>query len=368
MTTPALQLDTTSDGATIARITVTDAAGGERIDRFLASTLSTPPEDAGEGEGTTEGEDEAASLTINLSRSRIKTLVLDGCLTENGAPLNDPSATAKAGNIYCLTIPPPDDPTPAGEAIALDILFEDADIIVINKPAGMVVHPAPGNLSGTLVNALIAHCGKELTGIGGVMRPGIVHRLDKDTSGVMMAAKTDMAHQTLTRMFAAHDLDRRYQALVWGNHIDRQGTIDAPLGRAERDRKRQAVTAKGRHAITHWQMLRVYPPFGSLVECKLETGRTHQIRVHMAHIGHGVIGDPLYGRALRAQQMPDNLSRTCLSRLRAFGRQALHAAHLGFAHPISGDAMSFTAPMPADMAQLQQIMEDSVAARASGGQ
>ncbi|MGB1962274.1 MAG: RluA family pseudouridine synthase [Candidatus Puniceispirillaceae bacterium] len=344
------------DAATgeIIRITASDDAGGERLDRFLATAIAAR-----------NSEDGAPADSHSLSRSRIKALVLDGCLRENETIITDPSAGIKPSAVYQLAVPKPSDPTPQGEAIALDILFEDEHLIVINKPAGMVVHPAPGSPSGTLVNALIAHCGPSLTGIGGVMRPGIVHRLDKDTSGVMMAAKTDRAHQRLTDMFAAHDLDRRYHALVWGSGVDRQGSVDAPIGRAERDRKRQAVTAKGRKAITHWQMLRVYPPFGSLIECRLETGRTHQIRVHMAHIGHGVIGDPLYGKPARASQMPDNLSRTCLGQLRSFGRQALHAAHLGFAHPVTGEALAFSTDMPADMAHLHQLMEKAVAARAS---
>lgn len=355
-------------------------AAGERVDRFLAAAiagLSAPAIPDEQADDSAPGAKPGANKNVYfsegdiphpltaLSRSRIKALVLEGCLCENDIILRDPSATVKAGASYSLMIPTPEDPTPLGEKIALDILYEDAHIIVINKAAGMVVHPAPGSPSGTLVNALISHCGESLTGIGGVLRPGIVHRLDKDTSGVMMAAKTDIAHQRLSDMFAAHDLDRRYQALVWGVNVDRQGTIDAPIGRAERDRKRQAITPKGRNAITHWQLQRIYPPFGSLVECQLETGRTHQIRVHMAHIGHGVVGDPLYGKALRASQMPDNLSRTCLSQLRAFGRQALHAAHLGFIHPVSGEAMAFDAEMPSDMAKLHKLMEDTVAARAS---
>lgn len=342
MTTPDIDLSENST-STVKEIIAPTTAAGERVDRFLAGALADS----------------------TLSRSRIKALVLDGCLFEDDIVLRNPSATVREGTIYRLAIPRPSDPRPKGEAIALDILFEDEHIIVINKAAGMVVHPAPGNLTGTLVNALIAHCGPSLTGIGGVLRPGIVHRLDKDTSGVMMAAKTDIAHARLTDMFAAHDLDRRYQALVWGVGVDREGTIDAPVGRAENDRKRQTVTAKGRAAITHWHLQRVYPPFGALIECRLETGRTHQIRVHMAHIGHGVIGDPLYGRPLRAAQMPDNLARTCLSQLRAFGRQALHAAHLGFAHPVSGDMLEFTAEMPADMARAHQVMADTVASRAS---
>lgn len=327
-------------------ITAPAEAAAQRIDKFLAEHL----------------DDEGQSL----SRSRIKALILDKRLLEDGRTLADPSSTVKPLCHYALELPPPVDATPKAENIPLDVLYEDAHIIVLNKPAGMVVHPAPGSLTGTLVNALIAHCGDSLTGIGGVMRPGIVHRLDKDTSGVMMAAKTDGAHHTLTSMFAAHDLDRRYHALVWGTGVDRDGMVDAPLGRATHDRKKQAVNPRGRHAITHWRVMRTLPPFGSLVECTLETGRTHQIRVHMAHIGHPVIGDPLYGRAPRAGQMPDTRARTGLSQMRAFGRQALHAVHLGFEHPITGEALAFTAPMPPDMAALQSLMEDTVAMRAKG--
>ena len=205
----------------------------ERIDRFLVQSLS--------------------NTGHTLSRSRIKALIVDQQLTENGRTLSDPSAPVKPGAHYRLTVPPPIDATPMAEPIALDILYEDKDLIVLNKPAGMVVHPAPGAMNGTLVNALLAHCGDTLTGIGGVMRPGIVHRLDKDTSGTMVVAKTDAAHQSLTLMFAAHDLDRRYQALVWGGGTERDGTINAPLGRASHDRKKQAVTSKGRHAVTHWR-------------------------------------------------------------------------------------------------------------------
>ena len=318
----------------------------DRIDRFLANAFRDDQEP--------------------LSRSRIKALILDHQLSENGSTLSDPSAPVKSGATYVLTLPPPVDATPKAENLPLDILFEDDHIIVINKPVGLVVHPAPGSLTGTLVNALIAHCGESLTGIGGVLRPGIVHRLDKDTSGVMIAAKTAVAHANLTSMFAAHDLDRRYQALVWGTEIDRDGTVDAPLGRSNYDRKKQAVTSKGRHAITHWQTLRSFPPFATLLECRLETGRTHQIRVHMAHIGRSIIGDPLYGRAPRAGQMPDVTARTCLAQLRGFGRQALHAAHLGFAHPVTGTPLSFTSQLPDDMQTLIHIMDHAIAARARG--
>jgi len=321
-------------------------AKSERVDKFLATYFG--------------------SLGETLSRSRIKALIIDQNLTENDRTLADPSATVKPGATYILAVPPPVDATPLGEDIPLEILFEDAHLIVVNKPAGLVVHPAPGSLTGTLVNALIAHCGPSLTGIGGVTRPGIVHRLDKDTSGTMVAAKTDAAHHTLTSMFAAHDLDRRYQALVWGIDAQREGSIDAPIGRASHDRKRQAVNPKGRNAITHWQLIKTLPPFGSHIECQLETGRTHQIRVHMAHIGHSIIGDPLYGRAPRASQMPDNLSRTSLAQMRAFPRQALHAAVLGFAHPITGEPLRFETPLPPDMADLLDLITNTVADRAAG--
>jgi 23S rRNA pseudouridine1911/1915/1917 synthase len=298
-----------------------------------------------------------------LSRSRIKNLILDGQLSCNGQPETDPSSVVRGSAVYQLTLPEAAAALPEAEDIALDILYEDEAMIVINKPAGMVVHPAPGALTGTLVNALLAHCGDSLTGIGGVARPGIVHRLDKDTSGVMVAAKTDIAHSRLSEMFAAHDLDRRYNALVWGMPAARHGTIDAPLGRHRTDRKRQAVMERGRHAITHYKTLRDLPPFGCLLECRLETGRTHQIRVHMAHLGHGVMGDPLYGRPKRAGQMPDSHSRTALARLRAFPRQALHAKTLSFAHPLSGAEMDFSAEMPADMAGLIALIDNAITER-----
>ncbi len=338
---------TSSSEAQLSQLTVNadDANPNDRVDRFLATHFR--------------------ALGESLSRSRIKSLIIHQHLTENGRTLTDPSAPVKPGAQYCLVVPPPIDATPKAENIPLEILFEDEHLIVLNKPAGLVVHPAPGSINGTLVNALIAHCGSSLAGIGGVMRPGIVHRLDKDTSGTMVVAKTNVAHHELTLMFAAHDLDRRYQALVWGSCTANDGTIDAPLGRATNDRKKQAVTSKGRAAITHWRLLQSLPPFGSHVECRLETGRTHQIRVHMANIGHGIIGDPLYGRTPRAGQMPDNLARTALSKIRAFGRQALHAAHLGFSHPVSRETLSFETPLPADMVALLALMQQTVTNRAS---
>ncbi len=323
-----------------------DDTPADRIDRFLAAKL--------------------ANSDNPLSRSRIKALIQTGHLTENGGTLTDPSASVKPGLKYELILPPPISPMPKAEKIALDILFEDNHLIVLNKPAGLVVHPAPGSPTGTLVNALIAHCGPSLTGIGGVMRPGIVHRLDKGTSGTMVVAKTDAAHHQLTRMFAAHDLDRRYHALVWGISVECRGIIDQPIGRASYDRKRQTITTKGRKARTAWQVLRQFPPFGLHIECRLETGRTHQIRVHLAHIGHGVIGDPLYGRAPRAGQMPDKLAQAGLSQMRKFERQALHASYLGFAHPVTGEALSFETPLPEDMASLLSLIENTVSERASG--
>lgn len=284
-------------------------------------------------------------------------------LTVDGKPLNDPSAQTVAGRRYTLTIPPAVAATPKGQDIPLDILFEDDHVIIINKPAGMVTHPAPGNPDGTLVNALIHHCGESLTGIGGEKRPGIVHRLDKDTSGVMMAAKTAEAHQRLTEMFAAHDLDRVYTALVWGVPMERVQTINAPIGRSNRDRKKMAISEKGREAITHLEVQRSLPPLASLAACRLETGRTHQIRVHMASIGHGIIGDANYGRPLRSGQMPDRPLREALEGLRKFPRQALHASLLGLDHPITGERLEFTTPLPRDMADLIDNLAQAIEKR-----
>ena len=246
---------------------------GQRLDKWLADTLARD----------------------DLSRSRLKALIQDGALTKDSQVLTDPSARVIAAGVYSLTVPEAAPATPQPEPLPLAILYEDEHLICINKAAGMVVHPAPGALSGTLVNALLYHCGDSLTGIGGVARPGIVHRLDKDTSGVMIAAKTAAAHSRLTDMFAAHDLDRRYQALVWGLPAMRADTVDAALARHPVDRKRQTVQPRGRHAITHYTTLRDLPPFGCLIECRLETGRTHQIRVHTQYAGHPIAWDDRYG-------------------------------------------------------------------------
>ncbi len=327
-------------------ITLTADTGqaGTRLDRWMADTLARD----------------------DLSRSRLKALIQDGALCRNGQVLTDPSAKVTTGADYSLTVPDAAPAVPQPEMLPLDILYEDEDLIALNKAAGMVVHPAPGAEAGTLVNALLHHCGDSLTGIGGVARPGIVHRLDKDTSGVMIAAKTARAHSKLTEMFAARDLDRRYKALIWGLPANRTDTIDAALARHPVDRKRQAVQTRGRNAVTHYKTLRDLPPFGCLIECQLETGRTHQIRVHMAHIGHGLMGDQLYGRPKRAGQMPDKLSRDVLSALRSFPRQALHAASLSFSHPVSGVQIDLTSPLPSDMTRLLSRIDAAIAARALG--
>ena len=315
--------------------------GGTRLDRFLAQASE-----------------------IDLSRTRIKALIQDGHLTCNGARVTDPSASVKSEAHYELTLPPVADPTPQPENIPLDIYFEDDHLIVLEKPAGMVVHPAPGSYDGTLVNALLYHCGESLSGIGGVARPGIVHRLDKDTSGVMMAAKTEKAHVKLSKLFAKHNLTRRYHTLVWGLPPERVGTIDAPIARSRHDRKKMAILENGKEAITHYQTLRDLPPFAALLECTLETGRTHQIRVHLSAMGYGIIGDGVYGHPLRSTQMPDQASRDVLAGLRGFERQALHAAHLGFIHPITKEELAFDSPMPDDMTRLVQQIEAGIAKRA----
>lgn len=324
-------------------IIATPDDGGTRLDRFLANTSE-----------------------IELSRTRIKALIQDGQLTCNGAKVTDPSASVKSEAQYELTMPPIEDATPLPENIPLDIYFEDEHLIVLEKPAGMVVHPAPGSYNGTLVNALLHHCGDSLSGIGGVARPGIVHRLDKDTSGVMMAAKTEKAHHKLSKLFAKHNLTRRYHAIVWGLPAMRVGTIDAPIGRSRHDRKKMAVMEKGKEAITHYETLRDLPPFSAMLECTLETGRTHQIRVHLSEMGYGIIGDNVYGHPLRSAQMPDQASRDVLAGLRGFERQALHAAHLGFVHPITKEELGFDSPLPADMQGLVEQIETGIAKRAAG--
>jgi 23S rRNA pseudouridine1911/1915/1917 synthase len=295
------------------------------------------------------------ALFPDLSRARLQDLIREGHVRRDGIATLDPASKVSAGARILLALPPPIPAEPVAEATDLPIVYEDEDLIVIDKPAGLVVHPAPGHESGTLVNALIAHCGTSLSGIGGVRRPGIVHRLDKDTSGLIVVAKNDAAHQGLTAQFADHGrtgpLERAYAALVWGLPQPRTGTIRANLARSRFHREKIAVVsdASGRHAVTHYAVLEAYPD-AALVQCRLETGRTHQIRVHMAHCGHPLLGDPVYGGGFRtkaARLAPD--ARAALS---ALGRQALHAALLGFSHPRTGVALRFESPLPADLNRL----------------
>ncbi|MGI9373598.1 MAG: RluA family pseudouridine synthase [Hyphomicrobiales bacterium] len=324
-------------------------------------TISVGAEEAG------ERLDRLLSLHFtDLSRSRFKDLIKQGQAAANGRTIIEPNYRVKPDDEISITVPPAEDPIPKGEDIPLDVIYEDDALIVLNKPAGMVAHPAAGNWHGTLVNALIAHCGDSLSGIGGVKRPGIVHRLDKDTSGVMVVAKTDEAHRGLSEQFAAHGRDgrmtRAYEALVWGSLERQKGSIDAALGRSNSNRLKIAVTSeeRGRHAITHYEALETLPhgadiPVLSHVRCVLETGRTHQIRVHMAHIGHPLLGDETYGAhfAASANKLPEAAKQA----LKALKRQALHAAHLGFDHPVTGEPMRFDAPLPEDIARLLKTCE-----------
>lgn len=293
-----------------------------------------------------------------LSRTRCQALIRAGAVELNGAPLTDPSRRVEPGDVLTVEVPPPEPATPEPQEIPLDVLYEDDALIVINKPAGLVVHPAAGHFDGTLVNALLAHCGASLSGIGGVMRPGIVHRLDKDTSGVMVVAKTDAAHQALAAQFADHGrtgpLSRRYQALVWGTPHPPSGTIDKPLGRHPADRQRFAVRAGGKNAITHYETV-ARLGIASEVIATLETGRTHQIRVHMAHLGTPLVADPLYASGFATKA--NRLSAAAQATVAALGRQALHAGELGFAHPADGRTMSFTAPPPADYLAVLAALE-----------
>jgi len=308
-----------------------------------------------------------ANQTEGLSRTRIKALIKDGKVRCNGRTIEEPNYRVNADEEFTLLIPAPEPPEPLGEDIPLDILFEDPHLIVINKPAGLVVHPGAGNWSGTLVNALIAHCGDSLSGIGGVKRPGIVHRLDKDTSGVMVVAKTDPAHKGLADQFADHgssgNLERAYQAFVWGAPQPAKGTIEATLGRSDRNRLKRAVV-KGnrpdaRHAVTRYHVKKIYgdgsdAPQVSLVECRLETGRTHQIRVHMTHIGHPLLGDMLYGQGFKTREA--RLGEAAKQALKVLSRQALHAFLLKFTHPETGEAMEFSVPFPPELAELRDAL------------
>lgn len=308
-------------GVSTIEARISDSADGWRLDRALADALPT------------------------LSRERLKVLISSGQVAGPDGLARDPARKSQAGALYLVTIP---DPAPAhneAQDIALNVVFEDEHLIVIDKAAGLVVHPAAGNLDGTLVNALLHHCDGSLSGIGGVARPGIVHRIDKDTSGLMVAAKTDRAHIGLAEQFKVHSIDRRYKAIVSGRMQTSEGKVDARLGRSSSNRKKMAIVgeSQGKHAVTHWRQLRNLRD-ATLVECRLETGRTHQVRVHMSSIGHPLLGDPVYGSVKKA-------TREILETLN-FRRQALHAAHLGFIHPVKSHALAFDSEMPSDMQEL----------------
>jgi 23S rRNA pseudouridine1911/1915/1917 synthase len=297
------------------------AHAGWRLDRALAAALPT------------------------LSRERLKALIRGGAVEAEGRPVRDPAQKVRGDELFLLAVPEPEPAHNEPQDIPLRIIFEDEHLLVVDKPAGLVVHPAAGNRDGTLVNALLHHCGASLSGIGGVARPGIVHRIDKDTSGLLVVAKTDVAHEGLAKQFAAHSIDRRYLAIVSGVLKAAEGVIDAPLARSAANRKKIAIVegGRGKRAVTRWR--RLEPLAGAaLVECRLETGRTHQLRVHMASIGHPLLGDPVYGRLGKSHGK-------ILKELK-FHRQALHAAELGFTHPVTKRRLSFASAMPPDMQEL----------------
>ncbi|NIJ16191.1 RluA family pseudouridine synthase [Sphingobium vermicomposti] len=307
-------------GVSIIETTIGEAQQGLRLDKALADLLP------------------------DVSRERLKALIVDGQVTSGGRPLN-PSMKVAVGQSFAIAMPAPVESEAVGQDIPLNIVYEDADLIVIDKPAGMVVHPAVGNLDGTLVNALLHHCKDSLSGIGGVARPGIVHRIDKDTSGLLVVAKSDKAHEGLAQQFSAHSIDRLYAAIVYGIPKPAAGTVDTWIGRSDSDRKKMAVHREGRgkHAVTHYRVIDRLRG-AALVECRLQTGRTHQVRVHLTHLGHPLIGDPVYGRERKGfKSILETLS---------FKRQALHAKRLGFIHPVTGEKLSFDSALPTDMQEL----------------
>ncbi len=305
---------------------------GQRLDRVLALRLPA------------------------LSRTRLKRLIEAGHVRHEGTAIRDPSMRVRCGQNFVVILPEAEEALPAPQAITLNIRFEDAHLIVVDKPAGLVVHPAPGNPDGTLVNALLAHCGTSLAGIGGVRRPGIVHRLDKDTSGLMVVAKTEAAHRALSRDFAARRIDRAYAAFVWGVPAPSEGEIAGNIGRSPGNRKKMAVLgeARGRPALTRYRVERIFDGRAALIECRLATGRTHQIRVHLADRGHPLIGDPVYGaRGGRTAARSGAIGAA----VAGFPRQALHARRLGFVHPVGGEQLAFDSPLPGDLHDLLSNLE-----------
>ncbi len=334
-----MQHDSSSNGAQRLAVIVAGDEGSTRLDRVLALRVA------------------------ELSRSRLKALILAGQVSIKGAPIRDPAYHVAAGDTITIDVPEAAAAEPAGEDIALDIVYEDEDIIVIDKPKGLVVHPGAGHETGTLVNALIAHCGASLSGIGGVKRPGIVHRLDKDTTGLMVAAKNDRAHQSLTEQFADHGrtgaMRRGYLALVWGVPNRQRGTVDAPIHRHPLAREKMAVRDSGREAVTHWEIQESFngrdgKPVAALLACQLETGRTHQIRVHLAHIGHPLMGDAVYGPHFKTKA--SHLGPRSQAALATLRRQALHAYLLALKHPQTGAILEWISDLPADLTLLRDCL------------
>lgn len=317
----------------LRRVTAEAGDAGARLDRLLAARLA------------------------EMSRTRLKHLVESGRVTMEGATIMDPSMRVKPGQSFLISLPEAVADKPAPQAMDLNILYEDAHLLVLDKPAGLVVHPAPGNPDRTLVNALLAHCGDSLAGIGGVKRPGIVHRLDKDTSGLMVVAKDELAQTKLSADFAARRIARAYQAVVWGVPQPRAGEISGRIGRSPRNRQKMAVRREGgKPAVTRYRVLRAFKDWAALLECQLATGRTHQIRVHLTERGHPLIGDPTYGnpRSMgRLRPLPPALRQ----RLASFPRQALHATLLGFHHPANGEYVEFSSPLPRDVAELVGLLD-----------
>jgi 23S rRNA pseudouridine1911/1915/1917 synthase len=335
----SLEQSSPSNSGQKLEVTVAGDEGSSRLDRVLAVRR---PE---------------------LSRSRLKALILAGSVTMGSAPIRDPAYHVTAGDTITIDVPEAVAAEPQAEDIALDIVHEDDDIIVIDKPRGLVVHPAAGHATGTLVNALIAHCGASLSGIGGVKRPGIVHRLDKDTTGLMVVAKNDRAHQSLTEQFADHGrtgaMRRGYMAFIWGVPNRQRGTIDAPIDRHPHAREKMAVRESGREAVTHWEIREAFngrdgKPIAALLACQLETGRTHQIRVHLAHIGHPLMGDSIYGPHFKTKS--SHLGGESQTALAELGRQALHAYLLVLKHPRTGEILRWESSLPEDLLLLQSTL------------